>query len=139
MSNKSLENSLMQAYFQLKAYYEVPAMLLGLQERGINTAIFSNGSRKMLDAAVKSAGLSLDAVITVDDVRIFKPKASVYALITNNFSGSVNDLCFFSSNRWDIAGATQFGIASTWVNRTNQPDEYPDFKPIKVIKDLGEI
>jgi 2-haloacid dehalogenase len=46
---------------------------------------------------------------------------------------------FFSSNRWDIAGATAFGFDAVWVNRTEQPDEYPDLPPRAVVKSLAAV
>jgi 2-haloacid dehalogenase len=33
-------------------------------------------------------------------------------------------------------GATAFGFRTVWVNRSNAPDEYPDFPPVAVVNNL---
>jgi hypothetical protein len=50
---------------------------------GRRVAILSNGSPAMLEAAVASAGVagSLDAVLSVEEVGVFKPDARVYDLV----------------------------------------------------------
>ena len=91
------------------------------------TAILSNGSPPMLTSAVEAAGLKadLDAVLSVDAVKMFKPRPEVYALVTAHFSCKPADVVFVSSNRWDAMGATAFGFRTVWVNRAKAPDEYP--------------
>ena len=49
------------------------------------------------------------------------------------------DIAFISSNRWDVMGATAFGFQCVWVNRVNLPDEYPEFAPAKVVRDLASL
>ncbi len=65
---------LMNAYLTLQAFPEVPAVLERLKAAGIRTAILSNGTPAMLDAAVTSAGIGrlLDSVLAVESVGSFK-------------------------------------------------------------------
>ena len=58
---------LLDLYWELQAYPEVPAMLSALKAAGKQTAILSNGSPEMLNGAVRSAGIgnSLDDVLSV--------------------------------------------------------------------------
>ena len=74
-----LRKDLLDLYWSLAAYEEVPAMLAALKTAGLNTAILSNGSLDMLDGAVVSAGLTdrLDAILSVDSVGVFKPDSRV--------------------------------------------------------------
>jgi 2-haloacid dehalogenase len=92
----------------------------------------------MIASAVEAAGLkgSLDAVLSVDLVKMFKPRPEVYTLVTREFSCTPGDVVFVSSNRWDAMGATAFGFRTVWVNRSNAPDEYPDFPPVAVVNNL---
>ncbi len=95
----------------------------------------------MLARAVASAGLAerLDAVLSVDPVRTFKTAPAAYRLVLDRLGAAREGVLFFSSNRWDIAGAAAFGFDAVWVNRTDQPDEYPDLTPRLVVKSLDTL
>jgi 2-haloacid dehalogenase len=92
----------------------------------------------MLARAVASAGLAdrLDAVLSVDPLKIYKTAPAAYALIEARFGIAPADVCFLSSNRWDIAGATAYGLRCVWVNRLGAPDEYSDLAPVAVVGSL---
>jgi 2-haloacid dehalogenase len=95
----------------------------------------------MLDAAVDSAGLRplLDAVFSVDPLRLYKPRREVYAMAAEGLSAAPEDIVFVSSNRWDVMGAAAFGFKTVWVNRANVPDEYPDTAPAEVVTGLAAL
>lgn len=133
-------DDLLAAYMTLDAYPEVADVLRGLRARGATTGILSNGSRAMLDAAVEHAGLGplLDHVLSVDAVGTFKTRTETYAMVCGAVPCEPADVRFFSSNRWDVAGATWFGFGCVWVNRTGQPDEYADAPPLRRARDLRE-
>jgi 2-haloacid dehalogenase len=79
----------------------------------------------MLDAGVEAAGLGplLDAVLSVEDVGVFKPDPRVYQLAVDRLEVPPAAICFMSSNGWDAVGAAAFGFRVVWVNRYNQPAE----------------
>lgn len=137
-ADRSLKPALLDAYMALDAYPEVHGVLKQLKEKGMRLAILSNGSPKMLDAAVQSAGLStiLDDVFSVDELETFKSDPQVYDMVTTQYRVFPEAVSFQSSNRWDIAGAQAFGFRCVWINRAEQPDEYLDLKPAAVLKDL---
>lgn len=130
----SLRAALLDAYRALDCYPEVPAVLDALRAGGMRTAVLSNGSRGMLDAAVASADLGsrLDAVLSVDDVRVYKPHPAVYRFACERLEAAPAEVCFLSSNAWDAAGAATFGFRVAWVNRFGQARERlpdaPDFE-----------
>lgn len=140
-SNPDCRKTLLDAYMSLDCYREVPSVLRTLRETGAKTAILSNGSPEMLSAAVQSAGVDtlLDRQFSVDEIGVFKTEPSTYAMVTNAFGLAPSEIAFQSSNRWDIAGATAFGFKCHWVNRTNQPEEYGDLAPERVLNDLSEL
>lgn len=125
IDDAALRERLLAAYRRLDAYPEVQETLRRLRGMGVKTAILSNGSPEMLDAAVASAGIAdlLDAVISVEEAGIFKPAPEVYALATRRFGVPAAAVAFLSSNGWDAAGAAVFGFRVLWVNRTGAPRE----------------
>lgn len=139
--NRELRQKLLEAYMTLDAYADARATLGHLKARGAGVAILSNGSPQMLAAAVQSAGIAAlcDAVLSVDAVRMYKPRPEVYALVTARFGAKPSDVVFVSSNRWDVMGAASFGFRPIWVNRSGMPDEYSDRPPARVVADLLEL
>ena len=131
--------SLMRAYLSLACFPEVAAALERLAGRP--RAILSNGSPKMLEAAVASSGLArhLDHVISVDAVRTYKPSPRVYALGPQRLGVPAAELLFVSSNAWDVAGAKAFGYRVAWCNRTKAPDEELGVSADYVIARLDEL
>jgi 2-haloacid dehalogenase len=132
---------LLALYWELAAYPEVVTMLTALKKRGAATAILSNGSSEMLGAAVESAGITdlLDAVLSVDDVGVFKPHDRVYDLVGARFGGTKDDVLFVSSNGWDAAGAAGYGFQTAWVNRAHEPVDRLYAKPHHILSDLTTI
>ena len=139
--DRTLRATLLDAYFKLDAFPDARAALAALKAKGARTAILSNGNPHMLAAAVEAAGLGadLDAVLSVDAIRIYKPRPEVYALVTDAFELAPAEVAFVSSNRWDVMGATAFGFKCVWVNRAGMPEEYADFAPVAVVRDLSAL
>lgn len=140
-ANPALRQRLLDLYWELQAYPEVPAMLATLKNAGLNTAILSNGSPEMLDGAVNSAGIGdvLDVSLSVQSVGIFKPDASVYDLVGAHFGCAKDEVLFVSSNGWDAAAATGYGFETVWVNRGNDPMDRLPWTPKHQLPDLTKI
>ncbi|UWR02276.1 haloacid dehalogenase type II [Ruegeria conchae] len=139
--DNTLRQRLLDLYWELQAYPEVPEMLEALKAGGMQTAILSNGSPPMLDGAVQSAGIGdvLDDVLSVESVGVFKPHASVYDLVQNRFGCARDEVLFVSSNGWDAAGASGYGFVTAWVNRAGEPMDRLPWKPAHVLSDLTTI
>jgi 2-haloacid dehalogenase len=139
--DRALRLKLLEAYLKLDLFPDAPNALAELKLRGLRLAILSNGSPRMLDAAVQGSGIGrlLDAVFSVDAVRAYKPRPEVYALVTDGLSITAQEVVFISSNRWDIMGAAAFGFRPVWVNRAGMPDEYADRRPAQVVTDLSAL
>ncbi|RLJ51620.1 2-haloacid dehalogenase [Litoreibacter meonggei] len=141
LDDPELRERMLALYWELRAYKEVPFMLAHLKAAGMNTAILSNGSPNMLDGAVSSAGIGehLDDVLSVEDVGVFKPHASVYDLVGKRFGCAKDEVLFVSSNGWDAACATGYGFATAWVNRAGEPVDRLPWKPAHILSDLTTI
>ena len=140
-ANIDAKAKLLTAYETLDCFDDVADVLRQLKSKGAKTAILSNGSPAMLESAVNHAqvGELLDEVISVDSIKAYKASQSVYAMITDAFGTTHEEVSFQSSNRWDIAGAKTFGFYCQWINRTKQSDEYMDMSPDEVHFDLKGI
>jgi 2-haloacid dehalogenase len=139
--DRALKPKLLDAYFQLDAFPDARAALRALKAAGHKTAILSNGSPNMLKGAVDGAGIGgdLDAVLSVDVLKMFKPRPQVYALVTDHFKCKPSDVTFVSSNRWDVMASVSVGFRGVWVNRSKMPDEYLDFPPKHTLSDLNSL
>jgi len=137
----ALKPKLLEAYLVLDAFADAGAALAELKARRDRLAILSNGTPRMLASAVEAAGFAgfFDAVLSVDAVRLYKPRCEVYALVTEAFADPPAEVIFVSSNRWDVMGAVAFGFKAFWVNRAHMPDEYNDLAPLRRLADLKAL
>lgn len=141
LEDAALRTRLLALYDELPAYPEVPAMLAAVQARGLPRAILSNGTPAMLASATRAAGVAslLDAVLSVEDLGIYKPDPAVYALVTARFNVAPADVLFVSSNGWDVAGASAFGFRTLWVNRMGAPVDRLPGRPDHIARDLSSL
>ncbi len=136
-----LRARLMDLYLNLTAFAEVPATLQTLREAGLVTAILSNGTPTMLDAAVRSAGLNdlFDAVLSAHAVQVFKTDSRVYSYGLRQLGLGAEQVCFLSSNAWDAFGAKAFGMRVVWCNRYGQRPERLPGRPDHEIRSLDQL
>ena len=131
----------MQLYLTLDAFPEVPSTLARLKVVSLKTAILSNGSPAMLKAAVENAKLALvlDAVLSVEEVGVYKPHPKVYQLAVDRLGIEPAAIAFQSSNAWDAYAASTFGMKVVWCNRYGQRRERLPGTPDREIKTLAEL
>jgi 2-haloacid dehalogenase len=136
-----LRERLMDSYLTLDPYPEVPGVLRRLRQAGMRTALLSNGSPDMLAAAVAGAGLDglFDAVLSVEEVGVYKPHRKVYALAVERLGVPAEQIAFQSANGWDAHAASAFGMRVVWCNRTGQPPERLPGAPDRVVTSLAEL
>jgi 2-haloacid dehalogenase len=137
--NSTQLTRLMEAYLHLAPYPEVPEALAALSDYPL--AILSNGSPRMLAAVVSNADLQgvFDHVISVDEVKIYKPNPQVYQLAVEKLGLEAGAIGFVSSNSFDIIGAASFGFSTYWVNRVINPLDELGFIPDTVIGELTDL
>lgn len=130
-------NALMDEYLKLAAYPDVPAALQRLAGRKL--AILTNGSPDMIEPLVKHSALKFDAVLSVDELKIFKPAPEVYQFAVDRLSVPKESIGFVSSNCWDALGAKSFGFRVFWINRLKAPVDRLGFQPDAIVSSLHEI
>jgi 2-haloacid dehalogenase len=108
---------IMDKYLHLDLYPDAMATLAALKGRKL--AVLSNGSSGMLNALVRNSGLDrvLDATISIDSQKIFKPAPDAYTLIEATLRVPPAEVLFVSSNPWDACGAKSFGLNVAWIER----------------------
>jgi 2-haloacid dehalogenase len=141
IEKSGLRDRLMNFYLTLEPFPEVPEVLRQLKTAGLRTAILSNGSPMMLDAAVRESGLStlLDAVLSVESVGVYKPHPKVYQLAVDRLGIPAAAIAFQSSNAWDAYAASAFGMQVVWCNRYGQRPERLPGKPDRMVRSLAEL
>jgi 2-haloacid dehalogenase len=126
------KEALMDEYRRLALFPDV-----ALEKLGGKKAILSNGSPDMLDPLVQQSGLKLDAVLSVDELKIFKPAPEVYDLAVRRLN--TRNIGFISSNCWDALGAKAFGFTVFWINRGGAPLDRLGPRPDAILKTQGDL
>lgn len=141
IGDTAIKKRLMDLYLELSAYPDAAVALAALRRARRPAAILSNGTPKMLAAAVKSAGLGalVDPILSVEEVGVYKPHPRVYQLAVDRLGIKPDRISFVSSNGWDVAGASAFGFKAIWVNRSGAKTERLPAKPIAQITRLDEL
>jgi 2-haloacid dehalogenase len=136
-----LRERLMHLYLELQAFPEVPDVLRRLKAAGLITAILSNGSPAMLRSAVANAVIAglLDAVLSVEEVGVYKPHPRVYQLAVDRLGVAPGAIVFLSSNAWDAHAAAAFGLSVVWCNRYGQRREHLPGAPDREVRTLAEL
>ena len=140
INSVKIKKELLDLYFKISAFEEVEKVLKKLKINKIKTAILSNGSYDMLNSAVKNSKFDelISEVISVDECKKFKPHRDVYNLVIDKFNINKKNCIFFSSNCWDIHGASNFGFQTVWVNRKKNIDELLPGKVDDQVQSLKE-
>jgi 2-haloacid dehalogenase len=130
---------LMESYLRLDTFPEVKSALGKLAKHKL--AILSNGSPRMLAAAVERAGLKgvFADVISVDELKIYKSSPRVYGLVSSHLDVPKSAIAFVSSNFWDIAGAKSYGFWTCWVNRGKLASDELGVKPDCTVETLDRL
>ena len=141
ISGSGLRERLLSLYLTLDAFPEVRDTLARLKQAGMRTAILSNGSPRMLKAAVEGAQIThlLDAVLSVEEVGVYKPHPRVYQLAVERLGLEAGAIAFQSSNAWDAWAASAFGMRVVWCNRYDQRPEKLPGGPDREIRSLAEL
>jgi len=116
-TDKDIIERILDKYLHLDPYPECLDALDSLS--GVPLAILSNGNQEVLDALVKNTGLDskLQAVISVDQVRTFKPSPKAYELVEKTLHVKPENVMFVSSNSFDATAAKHFGFQVSWIER----------------------
>ena len=136
-----MRNELLDLYKKLRPYPEVKECMEGLKEKKIKIAILSNGTPDLLTGLVKNNNIEnyFDDIMSIESVGIYKPDSKVYEMPIKKYNCKPENICFMSSNTWDVSGGGVFGYNAVWVNRFNKVFDKLSYKPKFVINNLKEL
>jgi 2-haloacid dehalogenase len=138
---QGMRNELLNLYKELSPYPEVKECLEGLKSKKIKIAILSNGTPDLLKGLVESNNIQnyFDDILSIETVGIYKPDSKVYDMPIKKYDCKPENICFMSSNTWDVSGGGVFGFNAVWVNRFDKVFDKLSYKPKFVIKNLKEL
>lgn len=141
VASPDLRARLLSAYERLDPFPEVAATLVGLRAKGVKLAALSNGDPDLLEIGLASAGIraSLDAVLSVAPLGIYKPDRRVYEMGRAWADCAPAQIAFVSANAWDAGGAAGFGFRTFWINRMAQPPEYEIDRHATDVTSLSQV
>lgn len=129
------------SYDELDPFPEAVETLARLSDAGFTTTILSNGNPGMLEPLAEHAGFTphLDDIISADEVSVFKPTPAVYENAGARIGLPLDRCRLVSSNAWDVAGASNAGMMTVWVNRGREPAERVGGPASDMVRSIGEL
>ena len=133
--------AVMAEYDRLAPFPDVADGLQRLRGAGHHLAVLSNGSPRMVQAVIRSAGLEalFQALISVDEVRVYKPAPRVYQHAAARLGRPIGEVRLVSSNPFDVLGAAAAGMQVAWLNRSGGLFDTLGEPPDLVITTLAEL
>ena len=136
------KKSLMQKYRVLPAFSDVKESLIKLKTSNCRMFAFSNGFGEDVKNLIKNAGIEkyFEGVISVDDIKTFKPNPEVYAHFLSTTKSTAAESWLISGNPFDVIGAGSVGINSAWIRRSPKQAFDPwEIKPTLTVGSLTEL
>ena len=139
--DSTFRQKLLNIYAQPSLFPDVRDFISKLKSGGMEVAILSNGVAEKLMESVQLTALqdSVDEIFSASAVRRYKPSPEVYQMVIDYYTCEPEEISFYSSNAWDIAGAKSFGFNTTWVNRSNKVFERLGPLPDHQVSSLAEV
>jgi 2-haloacid dehalogenase len=131
--------ALLDAQQRLPAFPDAATALAQLRQAKQLLVAFSNGTARAVNQILSAAHLAgyFSQVISVDEVRTFKPSPAVYAYLTRCVGIDARSVWLISSNGWDVIGAKSAGLRAVWVCRSQDQVLDPwDIEPDAIVGDL---
>ncbi|MDH3609866.1 MAG: haloacid dehalogenase type II [Gammaproteobacteria bacterium] len=140
VDDEKLKSALL-THSKLDCYPDTKDVLESLKNKGRVTGVLSNGAPQKIGSTLKEAGVDhlIDVTFSTDIIRAVKPSPAVYEFVSEQIAIPRSNICFVSSNSWDIAGASACGFYTVWVNRYDHIPERLPYKANLVIKSLSEL
>ena len=136
------KKSLMQKYRVLPAFSDVKESLIKLKTSNCRMFAFSNGFGEDVKNLLKNAGIEkyFEGVISVDDIKTFKPNPDVYAHFLSTTGSTAAESWLISGNPFDVIGAGSVGLNSVWIRRSPKQVFDPwEIKPTVTIACLTDL
>ena len=118
-------------------FREVPAALTELRRRGWQLAILSNTDRALIVESEKSIGVSVDLVITAEDVGSYKPAHGHWSRFFETTTADREHHVHVAASLFhDVAPGRELELTTVWINRLG---EEADPEPDRALPDLSSL
>ena len=122
----------------LPAHPDVPAALAALRAKGHRLAAISNTDDDLIAGSLPSLGLALDAVITAQQARAYKPDLALFRHAHAVLGVAAADTVHVAASQpLDMAACKAMGIPAFWVNRRGETAE-AQWLPFTEVTDVAE-
>jgi 2-haloacid dehalogenase len=128
---------LCELWLTVPAYSDAVTALGAIRRERVRTAVLSNGTRTMIERSLSAAGLTVDSVLSADDVRVYKTDPKVYALLDDE-AGRGHTL-FASANGWDADGARREGRIVAWIDRGGEAPATPPTHRVRSLLEVADL
>ncbi len=114
------KDHLLETYRVLPAFDDVEPGLRRVKQSGFKMFAFSNGSAEAVTMLLAAAGIRdyFDGIISVDEIKSFKPNPAVYCHFLRRADASASEAWMVSSNPFDVIGAVSAGMRAVWLKRS---------------------
>lgn len=136
------QERLIEEYQNLRPFPDVLPGIRALKEKGHTLVAFSNGVEETARTLLDRAGVlsHLQGVISVDDVKTFKPDPEVYHYLALRLDTPPSETWLVSSNPFDVIGAKCAGLRAAWIKRNPDVQFDPwDIEPDLIAPDLEAL
>ena len=112
---------------ELPPYDDAEEALSRAHAAGLEVAVLTNGGEANTRKLLESARLDqyVDAFISVDEVRAYKPAPAPYRHAAERLGVDVAEVVLIAAHGWDVVGARNAGLQAIWVDRLERRWPFP--------------
>jgi 2-haloacid dehalogenase len=92
--------------------------IAALRDAGVMIATLTIGAAEPIAGSLTRAGVAVDATLSCDDIRRWKPAPEPYQYAAQSLGVTCADCVMIAVHDWDLHGARAAGLRTAWVNRS---------------------
>lgn len=140
MSDEAVDH-VMAGFAELREQSDAEPAIRMLAGAGISVVCLTNGPAESTQNFLKRTTLDryVDDVISVEDVRMWKPAGNVYAYALRRLGRPAEEVAMVAVHAWDCHGAQRAGFTTGWAGRLES--HFPEIfeRPDVMGDDLIEV
>lgn len=139
VSDEDMKKAL-SAIKSLKAYPDVEKGLTLLKENGFRLATLTNSPENALKEQLINSNLTdhFEQALSINAIEKYKPLAETYLWAAKKLGVKPEEIIMIAAHGWDLAGATNAGLATGFIAREGQSlytlSKKPDFEASDILE-----
>jgi len=120
--NENEAEDILQLLNHLPTKEAMPESLSSLCDQDFRIAALTNVPRDIIDERMERTGLIsyFEAVLSAEEIKKYKPAAVVYQWAIQKLEVEPKDVLFVSAHPWDIAGASDAGMQTAYIEHPGE-------------------